>query len=199
MKNAKPTRSLKIFLLRHGEDEDNRDKVFNGQRNTLLTPRGIIQVTNLAHRIKKEKVEFVAVYSSPLTRALDTATIISDIAGQPTPQIFDELIERNVGTLTGMKVIDAEKSYMGDIFTLGDKPYFLNPEGGETFADLRNRAEEMLRTLKSLHPEGNILLVSHRMLLTMVYGVFHNLSWQEAFQTCKLENADLVLLEDTAR
>lgn len=187
--------SPNIFLLRHGEDEDNFNRTFNGRRDTPLTPHGREQVTTLAQRIKEDRLDFVGIYTSPLKRASQTGEIVSVIAEQPTPLVLTDLIERDVGVLTGMTVSEAEKNYTGETFEHNGKVYFLNPEGGETFSDLRIRAENVLHIIKSRHTEGNILLCAHKVSLAMVYAVFHDLPWEEALQACSLKNAELMLLK----
>lgn len=184
-----------IFLLRHGEDEDNFNRTFNGRKDTPLTPHGREQVTALAQHIKEERLDFVEIFTSPLKRARQTGEIVSAIAGQPTPLVLTDLIERDVGVLTGMTVAEAEKNYTGEIFESNGKVYFLNPEGGETFSELRTRAENVLHVIKSRHLEGNVLLCAHKVSLAMVYAVFYDLPWQEALQECSLDNAELMLLK----
>ena len=182
---------MKLFLARHGEDEDNRDNVFNGRRNTPLTLRGIRQATDLANRMKAEGLDFSAVYSSPLLRAFHTAEIISTGSGQPAPRVLDTLVERHMGTLTGVAVKDAPTVYIGKTVEIKNKTYFVTPEGGESFTDLMSRSKKLLDMLHAEHTDKNVLLVSHRMLLTMLCAEFYGLTWQYAITEYYFENGEL--------
>ena len=70
---------LKIYLARHGQDEDNSKGLLNGQRDTPLTSLGLEQARELATKIKEAGITFNKVYSSPLMRAYMTAQTITDL------------------------------------------------------------------------------------------------------------------------
>ena len=61
---------LKIYLVRHGQDEDNLKGILNGRRDKPLTDKGIKQAKELSLKIKESDIEFDKIYSSPLKRAL---------------------------------------------------------------------------------------------------------------------------------
>lgn len=86
---------LKLYLVRHGQDRDNKNDILNGRRNEPLTEKGIKQAKRLAERIKAGKVSFDVVYSSPLWRAYKTADIITDLLGINAPEVLLDLIERD--------------------------------------------------------------------------------------------------------
>jgi broad specificity phosphatase PhoE len=70
---------LKIYLARHGQDEDNAEGILNGYRDRSLTELGIKQAQDIANKIKNADIKFDVIYSSPLKRTLQTANIITDI------------------------------------------------------------------------------------------------------------------------
>ena len=72
---------MKIYLARHGQDEDNLNGILNGHRNKPLTSIGLNQAEALAGMIKENNIHFDVIYSSPLRRAFKTAEIISYISG----------------------------------------------------------------------------------------------------------------------
>ncbi|HBD64283.1 MAG TPA: histidine phosphatase family protein, partial [Clostridiales bacterium] len=59
-----------IYLTRHGETEWNRQRRFQGSKNSELTEKGILGAELLASRI--EDVELDCIISSPLKRAYHT-------------------------------------------------------------------------------------------------------------------------------
>jgi len=130
---------LKIYLARHGQDEDNAEGILNGHRDRSLTDLGIKQAQDIANKIKDADMKFDAIYSSPLKRTLQTANIIADTKGFKEVVPLEGLIERNFGIMTGKLVKDIESLCAPDILKTEIITYFLCPEGAETFPDLIKR------------------------------------------------------------
>ncbi|MEX2409948.1 MAG: phosphoglycerate mutase family protein [Candidatus Paceibacterota bacterium] len=86
---------LKIYIARHGQNEDNANGILNGHRDFPLTEIGKQQARELAKGIKSSELEFDAVYSSPLIRAYETASIVADDLNLQKPEIIQGLIERD--------------------------------------------------------------------------------------------------------
>ena len=185
---------LKIYLTRHGEDIDNKNGILNGHEDKSLTKVGIQQARELADKIKDKGFSFDYIYSSPLKRAFETAKIISDITGSPTPLKEDLLIEREFGIISGKKKADIESFCAPDIIKTEKIIYCLNPEGSETFPELIKRAEVLLDKIKKKYKSGNILLVSHGDTGTMIYAKYFNLDWKTALTKLYFGNCDLLLL-----
>jgi broad specificity phosphatase PhoE len=91
--------STDVLLVRHGETDDNAADRFQGQLDSRLNDRGREQSLALADTLAGEGLR--ALYSSPLSRARETAEIIGRRLGlQP---VFDErLMEANTGDWTGL-------------------------------------------------------------------------------------------------
>ncbi len=69
--------SLLFTFLRHGESTGNAENRHQGQADFPLTELGITQVKKLADYWEKQEVEFDRAFSSPLTRAKQSAEIIT--------------------------------------------------------------------------------------------------------------------------
>ena len=67
---------MKIILVRHGAYNPSSIDPDNG-----LSDEGIEEVENLLEDLKKHKIHYTKVYTSPKTRALQTASLLAD--GQP--------------------------------------------------------------------------------------------------------------------
>lgn len=187
---------LKIYLARHGQDEDNAQGILNGHRDRPLTALGLEQATQLAAFIVKAGLTFEAVYSSPLIRAQQTALAITSALQLSKPVILPELIERDFGIMTGQLIADIEKMCTPDIIKAEIITYFLSPEGAETFPDLLNRAKKILFLIKTKHQTGSILLVSHGDFGKMIYAAYYNLPWQKVLTGFHFGNTELVLLNN---
>lgn len=65
-------RPLRIYLARHGQSELNLQKRISGQADASLAAKGLEQAQALADVLKQETLS--AIYSSSLTRAIQTAS-----------------------------------------------------------------------------------------------------------------------------
>ena len=91
---------VRLFLVRHAEALANPELRYLGSRDDPLTERGQWQALQLAHAF--ELLDLAAVYTSPLTRAVDTARPIAEahgIAIRPDPR----LVEAAMGTWEGLR------------------------------------------------------------------------------------------------
>jgi ferrochelatase len=70
----------RIFVVRHGQTEWNRDERFRGRADVPLNDTGIAQARATAARLAREQ-GVAAVYSSPLSRAYQTAAPIAERLG----------------------------------------------------------------------------------------------------------------------
>eukprot|EP00537_Pseudo-nitzschia_pungens_P019683 CAMPEP_0172402882 /NCGR_PEP_ID=MMETSP1061-20121228/56517_1 /TAXON_ID=37318 /ORGANISM="Pseudo-nitzschia pungens, Strain cf. pungens" /LENGTH=240 /DNA_ID=CAMNT_0013137031 /DNA_START=35 /DNA_END=757 /DNA_ORIENTATION=+ len=153
---------LTIYLARHGQDEDNASGILNGRRDMPLTDLGRTQAATLAGKIRATKLSFDAIYSSPLQRAFETASIVAattkglsgdkHINAAESIRKVDDLAERDFGIMTGKPVVDIS-SICGpdDLLKTPTVNYFLSPEGAETFPQLKERASRALAFLNEQH------------------------------------------------
>lgn len=187
---------LKIYLARHGQNEDNANGILNGHRDLPLTDIGRSQAKEIAEKIKDANLKFDQIFSSPLRRALDTAKTISNAINGPEPQILNELIERDFGSLTGVEQSKIEELCAPDIIKTDTVIYFLSPIGAETFPDLVARGNALLAKLKSKFADGNILLVTHGDFGKMIYAAYYNLPWKDVLTAFHFGNSELLLLSE---
>src|SRR5215813_2122048 len=83
--------ALRVLLLRHAETAWNRERRYQGWTDTPLSAAGLQQAEAAARELKEHP--FVAVYSSPLQRAQETAVPIASVHGLEvvTDPAFKEL------------------------------------------------------------------------------------------------------------
>jgi broad specificity phosphatase PhoE len=189
---------LKIYIARHGQNEDNANGILNGHRDKPLTHVGRNQAHELADGIKSAGITFDKVYTSPLSRANETASIICNTLMMEEPEIFDLLIERDFGIMTGKPAEDIERLCAPDIIKGEVVTYFLSPEGAETFPDLLERASVALEYIQAMNAEGSILLATHGDFGKMLYAAYYRLSWQEMLTKFHFGNCELLLLAEDA-
>jgi broad specificity phosphatase PhoE len=180
----------KIYLARHGQDEDNAAGILNGQRDTPLTQLGVEQAEVLAQKIKDLNLTIEKIYSSPLKRAYKTAEKVADVLSLPKPEKIDLLIERNFGVMTGKFVSDIEILCSPDIIKSTPITYFLSPEGSETFPQLIDRAKKFLSRLKENNHDENIG--------KMMYTAFYDLDWKDTLTRFHFGNSEVLLLVENS-
>jgi broad specificity phosphatase PhoE len=185
---------LRIYVVRHGQNQDNADGILNGHRDQPLTDIGITQAHETADKLYSIGIQFDKVYTSPLMRAYKTAEIITDTLRLPKPEIMPELIERNFGVMTGKKQSQVVELCSPDILKTDMITYFLNPEGAETFPQLLDRAKRALTHIVAQHAEGDLLLVTHGDFGKMIYASYYNLDWMSVLKMFHFGNSDLLEL-----
>lgn len=181
-----------IYLVRHGQNEDNANGILNGHRDMPLTELGREQARKLAASIRTQGLQFDVVYASPLSRALETARILADGAGLPDPQIYDDLIERDFGDMTGRPASNIKKLCAPDIIETDTVTYFLCPDGAETFPELLARAHRLCDDMTRQHPDQTMLLVCHGDIGKMIYAAATNTPWRKVLTGFHFDNTDII-------
>lgn len=141
---------LTLYVIRHGQSENNLKNMWTGWYDTPLTEDGLKQAEALGEFLKG--VEFTKVYSSDLSRAVNTAkTALPSCEPIKTPL----LREINVGSIAN-KPLD---------FVTPEQRIRIRKEGyvefgGESRLDMKNRIAEMLSILEK-EESGTIALFCH--------------------------------------
>jgi len=155
----------RIYLVRHGETEWNKEKVFRGRIDIALSERGRKEALALSQFLAKERIQFI--YCSPLKRARETSEPLVEKTGIKA-EILEGLIDMNFGEWEGKSVSDVEKDYP-ELFKLWvsqpEKAVF--PEG-ETLAQVRDRAMSALEEVVKNHPQGTGVVISHRVICKLL-------------------------------
>jgi broad specificity phosphatase PhoE len=145
-----------IFLARHGESDWNVEKRFQGHSDRPLTERGRKQAHALADLVGAEKID--AVYTSPLSRARETAEIVAARAGLEAVAL-PELREVDTGSWSGLSRADVEARFPEGFarWRSGGSGW----ENGESYDEMAERVIGALRTIAEDHPDGRVLVISH--------------------------------------
>lgn len=180
----------KIYLVRHGQSEDNANDIFGGHHDSILTQKGRDQAQEVAEKLKNYALDVI--YSSPLKRASETAEIIAKQLGKEF-SVEPGLIERNFGVLTGKPEADLDK-YDTPLLESDGVKYFLEIPEAEDFPNLYYRAKQTLQAIKARHPSENVLLVTHGDFGKMLRAAHEGWGWQEGLQTPYFANAEVIEL-----
>lgn len=181
----------KLFIVRHGQDEDNANLILNGRRNQPLTDLGRQQAKTVANKLKCYQIDII--YSSPLKRAFETAQIIAKELGIQDVVRNDDMIEREFGILTGKSITDIPK-YASKILPTDRVNYFLKADGAEEFSTLYNRGGKVLKDINKKHPNENVLIVTHGDIGKMIRAVYYHWTWEEGLKKPYFDNTGVLEL-----
>ena len=148
----------RLLLIRHGTTYWNNLFRYQGHTDIELNEEGIEQARAVKNRIAQYQLK--AIYSSDLSRAVQTAQIIAAPHKLPV-QTYPELREINFGVWEGLTYRDLEQHYPELLKTWLEAPHLLDVPGGETFAQVQERAMKCICEIVRFHPQGNIAVVAH--------------------------------------
>lgn len=168
-----------IYLVRHGQTAWNREEIFRGRSDVPLDETGLRQAELAGLYLKEIKID--AIYSSPLSRAWKTAEKIS--AYHPLQvQPLQGIIDMSFGEWEGHPHEEIKRMDPETYRLWREEPHRAKLPGGETLDEVRERAMAALEEVIRIHPEGTIVLVSHRVvnkiLLCGILGLDNSHFWQ---------------------
>lgn len=146
--NHNPMRNdiVELWLVRHGETNENAAGILSGQIEAQLSEHGVAQAKAL--KTKLENIHFDGVYASSLQRAMNTA----NYAGfSPTP--VDDIREFCFGDYDGKLIKDIDPDWVRALYTFTE---FQTPNG-ENIADVSRRVTAFVNAL----PPGRHILFCH--------------------------------------
>lgn len=68
---------MKLYILRHADAGNHGDPAYANDDERPLSPKGIARTEDLARQLKRWKIEFDVILTSPLVRARETAEIVA--------------------------------------------------------------------------------------------------------------------------
>jgi probable phosphoglycerate mutase len=154
--------SVILYLIRHGQTDQNKRKMLQGGSNIELNDNGREMARQAADKLKDVPIDIA--FSSPLIRARETVDII--LEGRDIPIIEDvRLREISFGIYEGL-------CYHKDFYTIPDKDFmnffdaphlYKAPENGEEIYEVIHRTKDFVEELKNKddYKEKSILISTH--------------------------------------
>lgn len=178
---------MKIYVIRHGLTELNKQKKVNGQIDEPLAPEGIEQAKTATSLIP-ESIKHI--YSSPLIRAVQTAEIVNSKLNHPIT-IVDAFTEIHMGTLAGKSWEEMESG-----LELKKKhrtvQFDYKPFGGESASEVKKRVLKFLKRLKNKHKDNEVLIVTHGGIIRLLYLLEQNKVVDETEKHASLLTFDII-------
>lgn len=178
---------MTIMLIRHGETAWNVREVFRGRIDVELNETGMKQAELLGEYLAGENI--LAVYSSPLKRALKTAEMIAkhhDIE----VEITEGLMDLDFGAWQGLPHETVRERYEELYRKWLEAPHEVVMPDGERLDDVRERGLRLIEVITGEYGdrEGIVALVSHRVvnkvLICALLGLDNSHFWNIRIDTC---------------
>lgn len=171
---------MKIYLVRHGETDANKNHIMQGQsQNLQLNENGVRQATELKNKLKD--IKFDACFTSPLVRAWSTAMIL--VGDRVEIKEDKRLIERYLGNLEGKdrKTYDVKKYWNYNLNS--------NDEEVEPIQDIFERCNSFIDDLKkNCSDSDTVLIVSHGAVTRCLHHIIKNSNLGSNLLNFKIDN-----------
>jgi broad specificity phosphatase PhoE len=187
-----------IILVSNGNTPWDKDKIFQGSKDISLDDLGREEAWAVAKWLKDETIH--AAYTSPLSRARDTAIAIArhhELAVLDLPGLAD----LSYGDWEGVPLKEVKVKY-ADLYRQWETaPQTVRFPNGEPLAVLRIRALATVEGVVQRHPDQTVLLMAHRavnkVLIAAFIGLDNSNFWRIAQDTTAINRFHLV--EDDRR
>jgi len=171
--------STTLILIRHGETPHNRDKRYQGHRDTSLTRAGKRQTREIALRLRDKPLD--AIYSSDLKRTRYMAEVINSYHSLKI-NILPELREIDFGDWEGKTYNEIQREWKGLLNAWERKPSQIKIPRGESIKDLAERIRSTIKKIVSNHPDQRVAIITHggpiRIILMDALGLGLNDWWK---------------------
>jgi len=155
-----------LYLVRHGETDWNRERRLQGVLDVPLNESGTTQAHRLADYFST--LSIAGVISSPLKRALATATILKEGCGCPL-QVEPRLREVDHGSWSGLTLSTIAPRFPGLVCDDRLRPEAFGVSGGEELHEVYDRVSAVLSDLVSTCEGRSMVVVSHGVTLALMW------------------------------
>lgn len=165
---------ITLYLVRHGQTEENLFRIFQGHMPGVLTSEGIIQAEMLGEELKKVKLD--AVISSDLQRCIDTTRLVLGDRKLPW-ETTSMLREIDWGSWTGLYIKEVDMQHF--------------PDDVETEEMLYNRAGRFVEYMKENYEGKQLLVVGHGLINRAVQAHIEGVNLELLRSVPKMANAEV--------
>ena len=141
---------MRVFIVRHGESENNLNKLWTGWMDAPLTQKGIEDAKKASEYLKN--ITFDKIYSSDLERAQNTAKTALPNCIYETDKRIREV---NIGSIAGTPIASLSLEQKDNISRIGYKEF-----GGESKEEFEERVLLFMKEIEQTNYE-NIAIFSH--------------------------------------
>lgn len=186
--------SAQICVARHGETDWNLAGILQGWMDVYLNDLGQQQARELAAALVCHG--FSRIYSSPLSRSLETAVIISRVLKVGPPICHDGLKERHFGIIQGVpknELAELNPVFLQQILKRNPACVF---EEGESMDEFATRVLDAIMNIAGKHSGERVLVITHGWVMDVITRHINQLP-RSAILNVKRKNGECLWLDVT--
>jgi broad specificity phosphatase PhoE len=168
----------RIYLVRHGQTEWNRELRFRGRADITLDENGRKQASAISDALTGKGIN--AIYTSPLRRSIETA--------RPVAAVFHLEIENhqgfidiNYGEWEGLAYDEVRQRYANLYREWEERPHLVKFPNGESLEEVRRRSVAAFMEVVEKNSGNSIIIIPHRVinkvLLCALLGISNAYFW----------------------
>lgn len=177
-------------MVRHGYSVSNFNKTFTGQLEAPLTEVGLKQAQRVCQHIF-ENYKIDAIYSSDLSRAVNTIQPLADLTGLPIKTDKD-LREVYAGDWQGKKFLELENLYPEDYAKWKAYDKDMRPTNGESMYELQQRAIRIVTEIAKENPDKTVVVATHGGVIKALRGYLMGLTIEKFGEIPYATNASVM-------
>ncbi|WP_119395916.1 histidine phosphatase family protein [Salinibius halmophilus] len=155
----------RVYLVRHGETEWEKQGVFEGRLDSPLTEMAEKNARRRCAQLRDKS--FSVAVSSSAGRALSTRNLL--VGNRDLPRVTHPgLIDIHLGELEGMSERNAQTLYPEALHDYLENPESFTAPNGESFEAVQYRAVNAVNQLARQYQGSNILIVSHAAVIASI-------------------------------
>lgn len=180
-----------VYIIRHGETDNNKLYKFVGSTDQPLNERGIAQAETL--REPMSKVHLDRIYTSPYQRARMTA---ERVRNGRNIEIIPEtgLCEIHCGKWEGLGRPEIEALWPGQIELWEHQPDLLHMEDGETFSEVQERGIAAFTGIVKREAGKSVCVTSHMLTIQLIMAKLLGVPIRDVWQMVRLENTSITTM-----
>lgn len=183
---------LTLYVTRHGETEWNIQNRMQGHKDSNLSAYGLSQT--LVLRRNMEDIVFDKIIASPSGRTIQTAELLRHNRLLPIEK-DNRLMEIGLGDWEGRTHEEIEELDPIQFRNFWDHPSSYENPNGENFLQVMERVQGFLLELYETHTAGNLLVVTHGVVLKVMMSIVNNQSIASLWEQPVIENNKLVIIQ----
>lgn len=155
-------RKCKVTFICNGATIYSEDDRFTDSENyPPLNETGQEEIEKVCEFLKNRGIKNDKIYTSPATRCVQSAGMISKLFKQDF-EIVNDLHPRKCGKFNGLTFEQIEEKYPDALEKLINKPELATPDDAEAVSDFINRVKSTIHRIVDENNGGRIIIVTHK-------------------------------------
>ena len=168
-----------LVLVRHGETEWDREGRLQGTLDIPLNNIGKGEAERISRELSVLKIS--GIYSSPVAASYSTACEVA-MPHKLKVRKMGEFSELNHGIWQGLLLKVIKKRYKRQYSAWKSSPTSGHPPKGESLSDACDRAVRAVHKIIDKHGDGNICVVSHDVIISVLKCYFNNVDLDKIWE-----------------